>query len=85
MGLNWTHLDGQGQEDGGRQAGTPNKITTALQDVILGALSNAGGQAWLVEPAEKNPVAFMALVGRALPFAGEGRRGRAGAPEVGCA
>jgi len=39
-----------------------------LKDVILGALSDAGGEAWLVEQARKRPVAFMALIGRVLPL-----------------
>ena len=58
----------KGRKTGGRGPGTRNKITTALKDVILGALSDAGGQAWLVEQTRKNPVAFMALVGRVLPL-----------------
>ena len=58
----------KGRKTGGRGAGTRNKITTALKDVILGALSDAGGQAWLVEQTRKNPVAFMALIGRVLPL-----------------
>jgi MFS family permease len=33
---------------------------------ILGALSAAGGQAYLEQQAEKNPVAFMALIGKVL-------------------
>jgi len=51
----------------GRVAGTPNKITTALKDMILGALDDAGGQAYLTRQAEENPVAFMGLVGKVLP------------------
>ena len=39
-----------------------------MKDVILGALSDAGGEAWLVEQARKSPVAFMALIGRVLPL-----------------
>jgi len=39
-----------------------------LKDVILGALSDAGGQAWLAEQARKNPSAFMALLGHVLPL-----------------
>ena len=58
----------KGRKTGGRKPGTRNKITTAPKDVILGALSDAGGQAWLVEQARKNPVAFMALIGRVLPL-----------------
>jgi hypothetical protein len=45
----------KGRKTGGRRARTRNKITTALKDVILGALSDAGGQTWLVEQARKTP------------------------------
>jgi hypothetical protein len=42
--------------------------------MILGALNAKGGQAYLEEQAEANPVAFMALVGKVLPLqlSGEG-------------
>lgn len=59
----------------GRKKGVPNKITADLKSMILGALSDAGGQRYLAEQAEKNPQAFMTLVGRVLPMtvsAGEG-------------
>ena len=36
--------------------------------MILGALADAGGRAYLVEQAQKNPTAFLALVGRVLPM-----------------
>jgi len=42
-------------------------MNRTLRDMILGALDDAGGQAYLAEQAEKNPVAFLALVGRLLP------------------
>ena len=58
----------KGRKTGGRKAGTRNKFTTALKDVIVGGLSDAGGQAWLAEQARKNPVPFMALIGRVLPL-----------------
>lgn len=51
----------------GRVKGTPNKITKALKEMILGALDEAGGQDYLLEQSEKNPVAFMTLVGKVLP------------------
>ena len=35
--------------------------------MILGALDDAGGQAYLTEQARENPVAFMALLARLLP------------------
>lgn len=51
-----------------RPKGSRNKITVALKDMILQALSNAGGEAYLREQAEKNPNAFLALIGRVLPL-----------------
>ena len=35
--------------------------------MILGALDDAGGQAYLARQAEENPGPFMALVGKVLP------------------
>ena len=63
-----------GKKTGGRVKGTPNKVTTELKEMILGALSDAGGQEYLKEQAEKNPGAFMTLVGKVLPYqiTGEG-------------
>jgi len=55
------------QKTGGRKKGTPNKITAALKDQILGALSAQGGQAYLEVQAKENPVAFMTLLGKVLP------------------
>lgn len=51
----------------GRPKGTPNKTTKALKDMILGALSDVGGQSYLARQAEENPVAFLTLVGKVLP------------------
>lgn len=51
----------------GRPKGTPNKATKALKDMILGALSDVGGQAYLARQAEENPGPFMQLVGKVLP------------------
>lgn len=52
----------------GRPKGSPNKITAALKDMILGALDEAGGTDYLVEQARANPTAFMTLVGKVLPL-----------------
>lgn len=51
----------------GRPKGCPNKNTKALKDMILGALSEAGGQVWLAKQMDENPVAFMTLLGKVLP------------------
>lgn len=52
---------------GGSRKGSPNKITKALKDMILGALDDAGGQRYLARQAEENPGAFLALIGKVLP------------------
>ncbi len=52
----------------GRAKGTPNKITTDLKSMILGALEGAGGEKYLKDQAQKNPSAFMALIGKVLPL-----------------
>ena len=51
----------------GRPKGAPNKATKALKDMILGALSDVGGQSYLARQAEVNPTAFLTLVGKVLP------------------
>lgn len=43
-------------------------MTVALKDMILGALDEAGGQAYLVQQSENNPTAFLTLVGKVLPL-----------------
>jgi hypothetical protein len=52
----------------GRPRGARNKMTRVLKDMILQALDDAGGQLYLVEQANKNPVAFMTLLGKVLPL-----------------
>jgi hypothetical protein len=60
---------------GGRAAGTPNKVTKALKDMILEALDGAGGVAYLRSQAKDNPGPFMALVGKVLPLQVTGENG----------
>ena len=57
-----------GERRGGRTKGVPNKLTGDLKAMILGALSDAGGQKYLVAQAKDNPNAFMTLVGKVLPM-----------------
>jgi hypothetical protein len=52
---------------GGRQKGTPNKVSADLRRMILGALEQRGGQKWLYTQMEANPTAFMTLLGKVLP------------------
>jgi len=51
----------------GRKPGSKNKIPATLKEMILGALENAGGEAYLEEQAHKNPVAFLGLLAKILP------------------
>jgi hypothetical protein len=57
---------------GGRQKGTPNRFTGELKELILGALEEAGGMAYLAEKAETHPGPFLALVGKVLPLQVQG-------------
>ena len=52
----------------GRPKGMTNKNTRALKDMILGALEEKGGVAYLVEQAGENPTAFLSLIGKVLPL-----------------
>ena len=53
---------------GGSRAGVPNRLTSAVKDMILEALNEAGGVDYFVAQATLNPSAFMALVGKVLPL-----------------
>lgn len=52
----------------GRRKGSPNKITGELKDMILQALTDCGGVSYLSRQAEKNPNAFLTLIGKVLPM-----------------
>ena len=68
----------KGMKTGGRQKGTPNRLSAALKDDILNAAEAAGGEggtvAYLTEQARSNPTAFLTLLGKVLPMqvTGEG-------------
>lgn len=59
-----------GERRGGRQRGTPNKVTGALKDMILQSLANVGGVAYLSKCARdpKTRGAYLQLVGKVLPL-----------------
>ena len=56
----------------GRKKGVPNKINMELKEMILGALSDVGGQKYLAEQAMNNPNGFMGLIGKVLPMTVQG-------------
>lgn len=57
-----------GKKTGGRQKGSPNKVTRQLKDMILQALDDSGGIDYLKQTAIDHPVAFLTLVGKVLPL-----------------
>lgn len=61
----------------GRPKGVPNKLTGDVKAMILKALDDAGGAKYLVGQAERNPAAFMTLVGKVLPMQVTGADGGA--------
>lgn len=63
----------RGNAGKGRPKGAVNKTTKALKEMILCALDDAGGQAYLVRQAEENPTAFMTLIGKVLPLSLDGK------------
>lgn len=52
----------------GRKKGSQNKVTGAVKDMVLTALSNVGGVEYLEEQAIENPTAFLTLVGKVIPL-----------------
>lgn len=52
----------------GRVKGVPNKVTADVKAMVLQALSDAGGAAYLLTQAQTNPNAFLTLVGKVLPM-----------------
>lgn len=52
---------------GGRIAGTPNKLTQDLREMIKQAFHEAGGVQYLVTQSKLEPVAFMSLIGKVIP------------------
>ncbi len=62
-------VDGK-RKTGGRQKGTPNKVTGDVKNMILTALTDAGGVSYLIERANdpKTASAFLTLVGKVLPL-----------------
>ena len=58
----------KGNAGKGRPRGVPNKTTSAMRELVLQALDEAGGVEYLARMAEEQPVAFLGLVGRLLPL-----------------
>lgn len=66
----------------GRRKGVQNKVTRDVKEMIVQALNNAGGVAYLTTQARANPKAFLALIGRVLPLQVTGQGGDPLVPTV---
>lgn len=55
------------KKTGGREAGTPNKLTSTVKMMVLGALTKLGGEKWLERMARKHPQAFMQMLRQVMP------------------
>lgn len=71
MGIPGVAPPAEGNRGRGRPKGSANFATKQLKDMILAALDAAdpaGGVGYLTAQAEKNPGAFLTLVGKVLPL-----------------
>ena len=59
---------GQSGNPKGRKKGVPTRNTALLREMILGALDEAGGVAYLKARALDTPGPFLSLVGKVLPL-----------------
>ena len=53
---------------GGRQKGTPNRMTKEVKEALWEAFDNLGGVESLVEWGRENPTPFYALWGKLAPL-----------------
>lgn len=56
-----------GERRGGRQKGTPNKLTADIKETIAAAFDEAGGKEYLVGIAKDDPRTFCTLLGKIIP------------------
>jgi len=57
----------RGQKTGGRQVGTPNKVTAIFKDAVRTVYENIGGHAAFATWAKENPTEFYRIAARLIP------------------
>lgn len=74
MGENQSNVSRRGgaRPGAGRPKGALDKGNAAIRQLIVGALDELGGEAYLVETARSHPAAFLALLGKVMPLQVEG-------------
>jgi hypothetical protein len=55
------------QKKGGRQKGTPNKLTSSFREAVLFAFENIGGHKTFSEWARQNQTEFYRIAARLIP------------------
>jgi hypothetical protein len=57
-----------GHKTGGRKKGSRNKLPAQVKEMVIEALSRAGGVDYLHTQSAENPTAFMTLIGKVIPL-----------------
>ena len=57
----------KGQKTGGRQVGTPNKVTTVFKDAVRTVYEDIGGHTAFAAWAKKNQTDFYKIAARLIP------------------
>ena len=57
----------RGQKTGGRQVGTPNKVTALFKEAVSTVYEDIGGHAAFAAWAKENPTEFYRIAARLIP------------------
>lgn len=71
-----------GERRGGRQKGTPNKLTRTIKEAIEASFEQVGGADYLARMALEQPTAYMTLLGKVLPTQIDGNMQVIGMPLI---
>lgn len=66
----------KGERPGGRQKGTPNKITKSMREAFMNAFNNAGGEEALAAFARRDRKTFYQICSKLIPVELVGKGGK---------